>query len=232
MESDIDLTGPARPPAAGGCAHQLIVLLHGLGASGDDLIGLVPHWATLLPHAAFVAPHAPYPCDMAPVGLQWFSLRDMDAAVILAGIEAAAPILDAFVDRELARHGLDETGLALVGFSQGTMMALHVALRRRRPCAALVGYSGMLVGPERLKAEIRARPPVLLVHGTVDQVVPAAMLGMAEAELEAVGVTVTSHLRAGLGHGIDAEGIRLGGAYLERFLVDRNHLTGMNLRPG
>lgn len=208
------LSGPARPPAAGGSAQQLVVLLHGLGASGDDLIGLVPHWATLLPHAAFVAPNAPHSCDTAPFGLQWFSLRDMDAAASRAGIEAAAPILDAFIDRELARHGLGDASLALVGFSQGAMVAFHVALRRRRPCASVVGYSGMLVGPERLQAEIRARPPVLLVHGTEDRVVPAAMLEMAGTALQAAGVTVVTHLRPGLGHGIDEEGIRLGGAHM------------------
>jgi len=210
----IDLTGPTRAPAAGGSARQLVVLLHGLGADGDDLIGLVSHWATFLPNAAFVAPHAPYPYDMAPFGLQWFSLRDSATDTILAGLETVTPILNSFIDRELARHRLNETSLALVGFSQGTMVALHVGLRRQQRCATVVGYSGMLVGAECLLAEIRSRPPVVLVHGAVDQVVPAAMLGIAEAGLKAAGVSVLSHLRAGLGHGIDAEGIRLGGAHL------------------
>ncbi len=208
------LSGPERLPASGGSAQQLVVLLHGLGANGDDLTGLVPHWARLLPDAAFIAPNAPHPCDTAPFGLQWFSMRDMDAALSRAGIEAVAPILDAIIDRELARHALDDASLALVGYSQGAMMALHVALRRRRPCASVVGYSGMLVGPERLEAEISARPPVLLVHGTDDQVLPAVMMGIADKALQAAGVSVVTHLRPGLAHGIDGEGIRLGGAHM------------------
>ncbi len=216
MTVGFELQGPRLPPASGGRAEQLVVLLHGLGASGDDLIALAPQWAALLPRAAFVAPHAPYPFDMAQFGFQWFSLRDMSPEMLLAGVQAAAPILDGFLDAELARHGLQDARLALVGFSQGTMMALHVALRRARPCAAVVGYSGMLVGAERLAAEIRARPPVLLVHGEADEVVPPAMLPAAEAGLAAAGVVVDCHRRPGLGHGIDAEGLGLGGAHLVR----------------
>ncbi|HET8728087.1 MAG TPA: alpha/beta fold hydrolase, partial [Alphaproteobacteria bacterium] len=154
----------SHPPASGGAPRRLVLLLHGLGADGRDLIGLAPHWAPYLPDAEFLAPDAPDPCDMAPFGYQWFSLQEHTPARLEAGVRAAAGPLDAFIDQALAERGLTDADLALVGFSQGTMMALHVALRRKQPCAAIVGYSGALVAPETLAAEIGARPPVLLVH--------------------------------------------------------------------
>lgn len=201
-----------------GRASVLVLLLHGLGVDGNDLIGLAPLFARVLPDAAFVSPHAPFPCDMAPFGFQWFSFQDRDPHAILGGVRAAAPHLDAFIDRELDRHKLTDDRLALVAISQGTMMALHVALRRERPCAAIVGYSGMLIAPETLAAEIRCHPPVLLVHGTADAIVGFEAMAAAQAGLEAAGVSVRSHARPGLGHGIDEEGIRLGAAMLrDRF---------------
>ncbi|RMD61188.1 MAG: alpha/beta fold hydrolase [Alphaproteobacteria bacterium] len=213
----IELDGPRFGPPPGR-ATALVVLLHGLGADGNDLIALAPHFARAVPGAAFVAPHAPFPCDMAPFGRQWFSLQVREPAAILGGVRMAAPHLDAFLDAELARFALDDAHLALVGFSQGTMMALHVALRRRHPCAAVVGYSGMLVGPETLPAEIRSRPPVLLVHGEADEIVDVSALAAAEAALKASGVPVRAERRPGLGHGIDERGIELGMEMLARHL--------------
>jgi phospholipase/carboxylesterase len=211
-----DLDGPRFGPAAGGAARQLVVLLHGLGADGNDLIGLAPHLARGLPEAAFVSPHAPFPCDMAPFGRQWFSLQDHGPEAMLAGVRLAAPILDGFIDDELARHGLSDERLALVGFSQGTMTGLYGALRRAEPCAQIVGFSGALIGAERLPQEIRSRPPVLLVHGDADPVVPFPALAAAQAALEASGVPVEAHRRPGLGHGIDEQGLGLAAAALER----------------
>jgi phospholipase/carboxylesterase len=204
------LDGPRAAPASGGPARQLVVFLHGLGADGDDLFGLAPYFATRMPDAAFVSPHAPFACDMAPYGRQWFSLQDRSAGPILKGVRAAAPILDGFLDTELARHGLTDRDLVLVGFSQGTMMALHVGLRRKAPCAALVGYSGRLIGPELLPAELTARPRVLLIHGEDDPVVDPVSLPQAKSVLEKVGVPVLSLLCAGLGHSIDEEGLAAG----------------------
>ncbi|HXZ01107.1 MAG TPA: prolyl oligopeptidase family serine peptidase [Stellaceae bacterium] len=211
-----NLSGPSRPPASGGKPRQLVVLLHGLGADGNDLIGLAPAWAPLLPDAAFLSPHAPYPCDMAPFGRQWFSLQDLSPAAILAGVRAAAPMLDAFIDQSLAALGLADRALALVGFSQGTMMSLYVGLRRAQPCAGILGYSGALVGADRLAQEIRARPPVLLVHGDADEVVPPQALPAAKAALAAAGVAVEAVTCPGLGHGIDQAGLTRGGDFLRR----------------
>ena len=210
------LSGPSLPPADDGRPEQLVILLHGVGADGNDLIGLAPHFQQVLPGALFVSPDAPFRYDMAPFGHQWFSIRDFDRSSRLAGVRSAAPILDAFIDTTLAEHRLGEDRLALIGFSQGTMMSLYVGLRRQARLAGIIGYSGMLVGEERLADEIRSRPPVLLVHGEADPLLPVSALAGAVAGLEAVDVTVESYVRPGLGHGIDEQGVRLGMGFLAR----------------
>ena len=216
MSDHPTLEGPTLPPASGGAPDGIVVLLHGVGADGNDLIGLAPHFRSVLPGALMVSPNAPFAYDMAPFGRQWFSIRDLDARSRLAGVRAAAPILDAFIDGLLTDHGLADERLALVGFSQGTMMALHVALRRPRPLAAILGYSGMLVADDLLADEIASRPSVMLIHGDADMVIPVAALPTAVAGLEAAGVAVESHVRPGLDHGIDEEGVRLGLGFLAR----------------
>jgi len=213
MTTQETLDGPRLAPRSG-AADALVVLLHGLGADGNDLISLAPFLAQALPRAAFAAPNAPFPCDMAPVGFQWFSFQSRGLDDILAGVARAAPLLDAFLDAELARCKVAPARLALVGFSQGTMMALHVGLRRAVAPAAIVGFSGALIAPERLARELRARPPVTLVHGDADPLVPHAALAAAEAALAAHGVPVQSTSRPGLGHGIDEVGIALAGKAL------------------
>ncbi len=190
------------------------MLLHGLGANGADLLGLAPYWAALLPHTEFIAPDAPEPCDMAPFGFQWFSLQDRSPLSMMRGVTTAAPVLDAFLDEVLAERGLDDSRLALVGFSQGTMMSLHVGLRRAAAPAGIVGYSGALLAGPELFLQIRARPPVLLVHGDADPVVSIAALDAAAIGLRAVGVTVETIRRPGLGHSIDDVGLERGGAFL------------------
>jgi phospholipase/carboxylesterase len=209
------LEGPSLAPASGGKPRQVVILLHGLGADGNDLFGLADYWRRLLPEAAFVAPNAPYPCDMAPYGYQWFSLQDRTPAMIEAGVRAAAIVLDGFIDETLAGLGLDESRLALVGFSQGTMMSLFVAPRRARPVSGVLGFSGALVAPESLAAEIRSRPRVLLLHGEADEVVPFEMMAAAEAALRQNGLAVETVRRPGLGHAIDETGLVRGGAFLE-----------------
>ncbi|MCO6417088.1 prolyl oligopeptidase family serine peptidase [Siccirubricoccus sp. KC 17139] len=210
------LDGPRLGPRAGGAAQQLVVLLHGLGADGTDLIGLAPEWAEALPHAAFVAPDAPSPCDMGPWGRQWFSLQDRSPARMAAEIRAVAPALQGFLDAELARLGLPGSALALAGFSQGCMMALFCGLRRATAPAAILGYSGALLASESLAEELACRPPVLLVHGEADEVVPVEATRSAAATLTAAGVAVETLYRPGLAHGIDPAGIAAGAAALRR----------------
>jgi phospholipase/carboxylesterase len=212
------LSGPSRPPASGGKPHRLVILLHGLGADGNDLIGLAPYWARLLPDAEFLSPNAPFPCDTAPYGYQWFSSQDRSPEAVLGGVRAAAPILGAFIDEALEERGLKSDELALVGFSQGTMMSLFVGLRRAEPVAGIVGFSGRLLAPELLASELRSRPPILLVHGTEDPLVPYSSLAAAEATLKAAGVPVETVTSVGIGHSIDDQGLRRGGQFLKKVL--------------
>ena len=212
------LTGPERPPAGGGKARKLVLLLHGLGADGNDLIGLAEPWGRLVPHARFAAPDAPEPCDMAPMGRQWFSLADRSPASMADGVVRAAEALNADIDSRLRALGLGEGDLALVGFSQGTMMSLHVAYRRAAPCAGVLGFSGRLLGGEHLGGEISARPPVLLIHGDADDLVPVGALFEAATLLGACDVPVQWHVSRGIGHGIAQDGLEFGGRFLRDVL--------------
>jgi phospholipase/carboxylesterase len=214
------LDGPRLEPR-GGAARRLVVFLHGYGADGNDLIEIGRAWQQLLPDTAFVSPHAPEPCGGAPMGRQWFSLTFRDPDERWRGVNAAAPTLNQFLDAELERRKLPPSALALVGFSQGTMMALHVGLRRPTPPAAIVGYSGLFVlpnnaAPEVVAGEIKSRPPVLLIHGDQDELIPVQALFHATQALAALEVPTEWHISPGIGHGIDQEGLRHGGEFLAR----------------
>jgi phospholipase/carboxylesterase len=220
-----ELDGPRLEPRSG-TARQLVVFLHGYGADGNDLIEIGRAWQGLLPDAAFVSPHAPRPCGQAPVGREWFPLTFRDPDERWTGVNQAAPILDSFLDAELKRRNLPPSALALVGFSQGTMMALHVALRRVVAPAAIVGYSGMFVMPEDVEAdafaaEVRSRPSVLLIHGDADQLIPVQALFHAAQGLAALGIPAEWHISQGIGHGIDQDGLRQGGEFLARCFARR-----------
>lgn len=219
------IDGPRMPPARGGKADALVVLLHGYGSNGNDLIGLAPYWAKALPGAAFVAPNGIEPVPQAPGGYQWFPLTSLEPHLMEAGVRAAAPSIDRFIDKELERLGLDDSRLAIVGFSQGTMMALHIALRRKAPAAAVVGYSGMLVGARTLQEEMAVKPPILLVHGDRDPVIPIpAMFDSAEA-LAANGHGAVWHMSFGVPHSIGPDGLDLGGAFLATQLKSKGIVT-------
>jgi phospholipase/carboxylesterase len=215
-----ELDGPRLEPR-GGNAKRLVVFLHGYGADGNDLIELGKMWQPLLPDTAFVSPHAPEPCGQAPAGRQWFNLFTRDTNERWTGVNQAQPILESFLDKEMTRRNLPPSALALVGFSQGTMMALHVGLRRASPLAGIVGYSGLLAldekaNAESLAADIRSRPPVLLIHGDQDELIPLQALFHASQTLAALDVPVEWHISQGVGHGIDQEGLRHGGEFLAR----------------
>jgi len=216
----MQLDGP-RIAARSGTTRQLVVFLHGYGANGDDLIEIGRLWARSLPDTAFSAPNAPEPVPMAPGGRQWFELTFRDPGEYWRGVNAAAPLLRAFLDAELVRLGLEDRQLVLVGFSQGTMMALHAGLRRAKSLAAIVGYSGMLAGPEHLQQQITTRPPVLLIHGEEDEVIPIEAMVQAREALAGAGVAVQWHASQGLGHGIDEEGLRQGLAFVTQALAAR-----------
>jgi phospholipase/carboxylesterase len=213
MSAHID--GPRLAPAAGGTPQQLVIFLHGYGADGNDLIGLGREWARLLPHAAFVSPHAP---EALPGGYfggrQWFALDTRSEREWEEGVRRAGPALKAFIVAEAERAKLPMSAVALVGFSQGTMMALQAGLRLAVAPAAIVGFSGHLAGASRLAAEIKSKPPVLLIHGADDEVIPVEAIHHARMALAAAGVPVEWHVRPGLGHGIDPEGLKLAGQFL------------------
>jgi phospholipase/carboxylesterase len=215
MAEPSPLDGPRAPPASGGDPRSMVILLHGYGSNGYDLIGLVPYWQEALPHTVFLAPNAPQPCPGAPGGFQWWALTSLAPEARAAGVRQPAPALNAYIDSQLATHGLTEDKLALVGFSQGTMMALHVGPRRERRLAGVLGYSGMLADPDALAAEVRTKPPLLLVHGDADPVLPVAALSEARLAFERLGFAVSTHVSPGLGHSIDEAGLKLG----ERFLA-------------
>ncbi|HVZ99568.1 MAG TPA: phospholipase [Caulobacterales bacterium] len=212
------IDGPRMPPARGGKPKALVVLLHGYGSNGADLISLAPYWAKALPGAAFVSPNAIEPVPQVPGGYQWFPISNLDPHLMESGARNAAPSIDRFIDRELEKYGLDDSRLALVGFSQGTMMALHVGLRRKTPPAAILGFSGLLVGARKLKEEVARAAPVLLIHGDQDGTIPiAAMFDSAEA-LAASGFGAQWHVSYGIPHSIGPDGLELGGAFLSKYL--------------
>lgn len=211
--------GASLKPRSGAPPKKIILLLHGFGSNGTDMIALARHWQDALPDALFLAPHAPQRCGMMAAGYQWWGLSGFAPSALAAGAASAAPAIDAFIDRKLTQYGLTEADLALVGFSQGTMMALHVGLRRPRTVAAVVGYSGMLTATAELAHKDFAKPPVLLVHGSADPVVPIAAMHMAESELKRLGVQVTTHVSHGVAHSVDPVGLRLGRDFVAEAFV-------------
>jgi phospholipase/carboxylesterase len=214
-----ELNGPSSPPASGAAPRSLVILLHGYGSNGDDLIGLVPYWRAALPDTLFLAPDAPQPCPGTATGRQWWALTSLSPEARAAGVRVSAATLNAYIDQQLAKYGLTEDRLALVGFSQGTMMALHVGPRREHALAGIVGYSGMLADPLALATEVRTKPLILLVHGDADTVLPVASIHQAQAALEPLGFEVATHISRGLGHSVDEAGLTLGREFLAKRLA-------------
>ena len=214
----MSLSGPVIKPFSGKATKKLVVFLHGYGADGANLIGLAHEWAQVLPDAEFIAPNAPFPCEAAPYGYQWFSLADRNETSLLFGIELIAPILIKYLDEQLTMRGLTHKDLALVGFSQGCMLALHIAPRMTGGPACVIGYSGALFGAEKLAKEAISHPPILLVHGIEDEVVAPSSLNNAVRALEANGFPVDAYMRPDLGHSIDMDGVILGRQFLKKYL--------------
>ncbi len=211
------LDGPRLPPANGGSPKSLVVFLHGYGADGNDLIAIGREWARSLPSTAFVSPHAPELCPGTPMGRQWFHLTMRDPREFVRGVAGARPALDAFLDAELKRHALDESATVLVGFSQGTMMALHAGPLRTRPLAGILGFSGLLADADALKAAPQ-KPPIFLVHGDRDDLIPVQAVFAAAEGLAAAEIPVEWHISRGVAHGIGPDGLDLGLRFLKRVL--------------
>ncbi len=210
-----ELDGPRWGPASKAAPAQLVVLCHGLGADGHDLIDLAPTWGHALPDAAFVSVDAPFAHDSG-FGRQWWSVADRSPPVVEAGVRRAAEFLDGFIDAELQRLGLPADGYALMGFSQGAMTVLFTGLRRASAPRAILAFSGALIAPESLATELANNAPVLLVHGEADDVVPAQRSRDAEAALRAANVPVEAVYVPRLGHGIDDTGLAWGALTLQR----------------
>ncbi len=198
-----------RPPQSGE-VKSAVIFVHGYGADGADLLGLADPLAPHLPDTAFHAPDAPDRCHGNPFGYQWFPIPWLDGsseAEAEAGMAASVADLNAYIDSVLETEGLEPGQLALVGFSQGTMLSLHVALRREEELAGVVAFSGRLLVPERLTPEMKARPPVLLIHGDADPVVPFDDMRKAAEALVEAEVETYAHVMKGTGHGISPDGL-------------------------
>ena len=214
------MTGPLRVrtmPAKSGKAEFLVVFLHGYGADGADLIGLADYISGELPDACFVSPDAPEPCAINPGGRQWFPVPWMDGstdALMQSSFRKSAAVLDSFLDEQIESAGVGAGRTMLFGFSQGAMMSLHVAPRRRLSLAGVVAASGRLLAPGLLKEEAVSRPPIMLMHGDSDEVVLSASLREAEKHLLEAGFQVETHIGRGVGHSIPPDGL----AAARRFL--------------
>lgn len=210
-----------RKDARSGTATGMVIFVHGYGADGADLLGLADPLAPHLPDTVFIAPNAPEPCNGNPFGRQWFPIPWLDGSSETeaeAGLLAAAADLDTFIDERLAEEGLTPDRLVLVGFSQGTMMSLHVAPRRTVPIGGIVAFSGRLLAPERLAEEVRSRPPVVLIHGDQDPVVDFASMAVAGEALTAQGFQTFGHVMKGTGHGIAPDGLEVALSFIARHL--------------
>jgi phospholipase/carboxylesterase len=221
------LLGPAYGPYTGERPDSLVILLHGYGASGDDLIGLVESWGPRLPSTFFIAPNAPFPCETNPFGYQWFGLQDFDGERIWQEVETLVPFLSELVQSLMAEHALSWDQVAFAGFSQGAMLTLAATLAFFPACGALC-YSGML--PQAFQKQINLNPPICLIHGDRDEVVPLAYFQEAQTALTKAGLEVESWVCKGLGHRINPFGLEKGAAFLTRCFAKSEKKTPIERR--
>jgi phospholipase/carboxylesterase len=206
-------------PKSGKSAEQLVIFLHGFGANGENLIELGQIMSTQLPDVHFVSPNAPFACEGTGNGYQWFDLWDRSEEMLYQGLESTAPLLTDFIDQQLKRLDLSYKNLALIGFSQGTMMSLHMALRKLPQIAALIGFSGGLIAGSNLPQTITAKPPTLLIHGDADTVVPVQKTEQALKAMLSLTCPAQAHILPGLGHSIDQAGLKLATEFLTSNLI-------------
>lgn len=199
---------PARP-------KHLVVFVHGYGANGHDLISLESEFAPFFEDPLFLSPHAPYPCELGGGGRQWFSLASHDPHFMYRGAYETAPLFHDYLDGLLDHYGLSDENLTLIGFSQGTMMSLFAGLQRAKPLHAIIAYSGIFLNLEDYSKTIKSNPPVLMIHGMEDDVVPYFAFEMSRKSLESLGHSLTAHGISGLGHGIDERCLQKSREFLE-----------------
>lgn len=217
------LTGPRRD-AKSGQPDSLVIFLHGYGADGNDLIGIGDSLADHLPDTVFLAPNAPEPCANNPMGYQWFPIPWLDGSTEEAALQGqvrSSGLLNAYFDQVAVDEGIAPHRTIIVGFSQGTMMILNVAPRRDIAFAGIVGFSGRLLQPEALAGEVVSKPPVLLVHGDHDEMVPIQSLSVAADALVSAGFEVYTHVSKGIGHGIGPDGLSLALQFI-KMQLDKN----------
>lgn len=207
-----------RKAPKSGKARSMVVFVHGYGADGNDLLGLADPLAQHLPDTVFYSPNAPEPCVNNPFGFQWFPIPWLDGSseeAAKAGMARSILALNAFLDAKMKEENIEPEALAMVGFSQGSMMSLHIAPRRDRAIAGVVAFSGRLLVPELLEAEARVKPPVLLIHGDADEMVPFEDMGRAGNALVAAGFETYGHVMKGTGHGIAPDGLQVALSFLK-----------------
>lgn len=207
--------------AKSGSADSLVVFIHGYGADGNDLIGLAEPMSNELPNTTFISPHAPNICTMNPMGKEWFPIPMID----MTSEEFAHEIMlksvaqfQAWLDAQMVAHGVTPDRVVLVGFSQGTMLALHAGPRRTDMLACIVGFSGRLLAPESLEDEMQTKPPILLIHGDMDMVVPATDMAKASDAMTRAGFEVLTHISSGMAHGIAPDGLGLSVQFIKKHL--------------
>jgi phospholipase/carboxylesterase len=212
------LSGPMLPPASGGTPKQAVVLLHGYGSDGNDLIGLAPHWQCILPDAVFISPNAPQACRQFGFGFQWFDVSfDGDRlARRQEGVVQARPILLEFLEDLWSQSGIAPENTILAGFSQGAMMALHTGLSLEQPLMGIIAFSGAFLPPDGFGSATLAKTPVCLVHGDVDDVVNPEHSADADVALRLAGYDVSYHVSPGVGHGIAPDGLAFASQFIAR----------------
>ncbi|MEJ2131629.1 MAG: dienelactone hydrolase family protein [Gammaproteobacteria bacterium] len=213
MNEDGDNLGYGFGPAAGGDPDSLCVMVHGYGADGSDMMGAAMILADYLPGTLFVAPNGPEPCSTNPGFFQWYGM-EAGVAGVDVGVRHVAPLLNRYIDGQLARLGLTDSDLVILGFSQGGGVALEAAYRRANPCMALLCYTSSLRNKDKLEDEISARPPTLFVHGAEDEVIPATSVERASKVLSSMGVHVETYICEGLGHTMNEEGVHMGAHFI------------------
>ncbi len=211
-------TGPMLFPRNGMPPRELIVFLHGVASNGDIVLPLRHRLRVSFPHALIIAPHAPEPDPVGSHAYRWWDLADFKPRSLAAGVRQAAPALNRYIDQLLAASGLSDDRLVLAGFSQGAMLAMHAAIARPRRVAGVVAFSGMLAHRALPWRMFGQRPPVLLVHGTDDTVVPPDAYFDAIDRLSAYGCCVQARMRIGLGHKVNGVGYALGERFIRRVL--------------